>query len=976
MHPTQAGGIKLKSGSFVTFIGSGLTVYNLADFIDEASGASLGTVPASSDLRGTYLSFTVPDLNTLLGDGSFFWLKLLSRNPLAERTIAPYLVYSFTEDESKEEEKRQAQSSGDESDIKPASMAASAGLSDILGVAKTVAMPAAVVAAAGKALASAGKSGASTEVKSSANTQAQEEMLDNEEVIEEVSDSAAQTSTGQVSTGGQTISESGTVTGTVASEVGQSGTTTQTAEVSRGGGGGVVTRTVSGSREVTSGGGTATATQTTNISAGSTTTGQVSASGSSTISGSATETQNTNVNASTEVSGQANEEVKAQVTETAGAGNQAPTSQPIPNQDAVSSTGSTSAQSRTKISGGGGTAAYGGGFNISSGTTVAPQMPMPKPPAGLGKLLANKTALNERSGNLNFSERGTDQTVTSNQEAPTNNQAKQPEPKSQTAPESQQPQSNKGSEEVGASSTEPQSGLEQGNRPPVRAELETAAKANTRASSSKPLPKPLNDITPKNSRPNLPVRPEGQAGDDTQVAPPLGEGNLGAENGQDQDQGSSPASPENEAQNNQPSGIPPQQPGANTEPSPEAQAAEASQLGAPLNQAANPEANKDKQKDSSSEDGGDQGAENPEGEEQPAQTLQPQSVEQKQKTKGLGADATSKAEIEVNRHVNSYLSGIAWSLWASSIADFGLSILIGAVVGDFLWLLKDWLLERAFRNNPLLSQFKGVGLENIKIKFSLQVKAHIIAMNAAIVGLIAILIILVVGALYGYCHSLLLYPVRLLSGSQSFCDSFNKSAVSNLASSVLPSSGGYSASNNVPGGLNSTAAWTTQINSEAQKYNIDACILRVVVQKESGGTANAIGCDCAANGKAQLCTDSSKVYYSGYNFNWAQCSYGIGLTQWTIFPKGSSGFAAWQNATTPSRSIENGWYGVTDLLDPNVSLDLTAHNFKDNLAKASGDVATAFGDYVGASSQQAQLVSDRMALYNLCKSAATTPTSP
>lgn len=94
---------------------------------------------------------------------------------------------------------------------------------------------------------------------------------------------------------------------------------------------------------------------------------------------------------------------------------------------------------------------------------------------------------------------------------------------------------------------------------------------------------------------------------------------------------------------------------------------------------------------------------------------------------------------------------------------------------------------------------------------------------------------------------------------------------------------------------------------------------------------------------------------------------GIGLTQWTIFPKGSSGFASWQDASTPSRSVESGWYGVQNFLDPNTSLDLTAHVFGDNLAKANGNVATAFGNYVGAGSQQTQLVNNRMALYNLCK---------
>ncbi|MBI3232297.1 MAG: hypothetical protein HYZ51_04430, partial [Candidatus Doudnabacteria bacterium] len=101
-------------------------------------------------------------------------------------------------------------------------------------------------------------------------------------------------------------------------------------------------------------------------------------------------------------------------------------------------------------------------------------------------------------------------------------------------------------------------------------------------------------------------------------------------------------------------------------------------------------------------------------------------------------------------------------------------------------------------------------------------------------------------------------------------------------------------------------------------------------------------------------------------FNWTSCSYGIGLTQWTIYPFGGSGYQAWRDPQTPSRNILGQWYTVNDLLDPQTSLGLTAQSFSQNLARANGDVAAAFAAFVGQSSRTGQLVNDRMALYNLC----------
>lgn len=180
-----------------------------------------------------------------------------------------------------------------------------------------------------------------------------------------------------------------------------------------------------------------------------------------------------------------------------------------------------------------------------------------------------------------------------------------------------------------------------------------------------------------------------------------------------------------------------------------------------------------------------------------------------------------------------------------------------------------------------------------------------------------------------------------------------------------------------PQGVLSTASWTQLIQQTAGNYQpVDACILRVVVQKESAGQADVIGCDCAYNGNPAACLNQPKKYYPGYQFNWPVCSYGIGLTQWTIYqstyasaqPGSPNYYKRWQDPQTPSRTpFGASFYTVSDLLDPQTSLNLTAQKFQAELRKNGGDVRAAFASYVGSSSSQSQFVNERMQLYDMCK---------
>lgn len=96
---------------------------------------------------------------------------------------------------------------------------------------------------------------------------------------------------------------------------------------------------------------------------------------------------------------------------------------------------------------------------------------------------------------------------------------------------------------------------------------------------------------------------------------------------------------------------------------------------------------------------------------------------------------------------------------------------------------------------------------------------------------------------------------------------------------------------------------------------------------------------------------------------------------------------AWQSPGIPSRNLVYGvsghpdiWYTVSDLLNPTTSLELAAKTFLANMKKVNSsgppfnrsDVQAAFMAYVGSSSRQAQLVADRMALYDMCKNSSGT----
>lgn len=206
-----------------------------------------------------------------------------------------------------------------------------------------------------------------------------------------------------------------------------------------------------------------------------------------------------------------------------------------------------------------------------------------------------------------------------------------------------------------------------------------------------------------------------------------------------------------------------------------------------------------------------------------------------------------------------------------------------------------------------------------------------------------------------------------VTGSTNYC-----SVLNGLPATSGQGAGTFSGSQ---GGVLSTSP---EIQALIQSYagQTDLCMLKTVVRMESRGLPNVIGCDCAANGRPELCLDNRREYSGDYRFNWDQCSYGIGITQWTIYPKGGSGYRRWCAGDTPSRDLfgDGTCYTVQDFLDPAKSLGLTVRKLNADYNRAPGTtprekVEAAFRAYVGQSSWTDRLVADRMAFYDACVAA-------
>ncbi|HYF05706.1 MAG TPA: transglycosylase SLT domain-containing protein, partial [Patescibacteria group bacterium] len=163
------------------------------------------------------------------------------------------------------------------------------------------------------------------------------------------------------------------------------------------------------------------------------------------------------------------------------------------------------------------------------------------------------------------------------------------------------------------------------------------------------------------------------------------------------------------------------------------------------------------------------------------------------------------------------------------------------------------------------------------------------------------------------------------------------------------------------GGKLSIKQWVPKINQAANSAGLpDACMLAVVVQKESGGDPNAIGHDAHARSSDPFNPNSPPMY--GLNWNY---SHGIGLTQITIFPPHRYG--GWRDPNTPSRRLVGKWLTVPDLINPDTSLQISAEYLTSLYKQHGNSIRTAFRAYNGSGPMAEAYADSAMALYNTCK---------
>lgn len=419
--------IPLQGGEEITLEGRGLDLYDRVGLTLTDGGGSFTTVLKSSASGDGFFSFKLPDVDGQVKDGGQFWLKLLSRAfPAANATLEPRAIYFFEQSEDKKggkatdkENQGRAQaarsSQGGPVDLVMGAMAGTLG--GITGALKSTTDASSVGT---KTLSQSDTVNATNTKEVSSGGTVNEGGDYNEEIQQEVQETGGGgvTSTSEISTGGQTISQGSTG---VAQTVSSGGTVESAGSTGAGGqvsstvreqvSGGGVSSTVHGG--VTGGGSSgATVTQQTSVggrlsgtsgmsggvtgqtNAGATVTGQSATTGTQGASAKGTVEVKDSVKENIEAKAEVKTEVQAGQALASGGAAQPQTSASVPTPPTSTSSQSSPASSTT------GTAGAGIGsptFNSRTRASV---------PAGLGNMLKNEAALN-LSRNLNISSGGT-----------------------------------------------------------------------------------------------------------------------------------------------------------------------------------------------------------------------------------------------------------------------------------------------------------------------------------------------------------------------------------------------------------------------------------------------------------------------------------------------------------------------------------------------------------------------------------------
>lgn len=250
-----------------------------------------------------------------------------------------------------------------------------------------------------------------------------------------------------------------------------------------------------------------------------------------------------------------------------------------------------------------------------------------------------------------------------------------------------------------------------------------------------------------------------------------------------------------------------------------------------------------------------------------------------------------------------------------------------------------------------------------KVLFPMKVWQKVVTIFSNLLALL-VPIVVVVLLLFVACQ----IPGSAYTELGGVCKSLNETAMFNV------SGGNQSGNITLPSGPLSTDSWTGAIQSilASGRYpNVDACMMRVIIQKESGGNSAVIGYDYPPDKRSNPFQPNNPPLYG---LNWAH-SHGIGLTQWTIFPQNSSN--RWQDPNTPSRYLNDPvlgarYYTLADFLNPQISLQLTAATLNRNIQANMRNgmdrtraIKKAFGDYNG-SGENGSYANSTIQLYTMC----------
>ncbi len=278
--------------------------------------------------------------------------------------------------------------------------------------------------------------------------------------------------------------------------------------------------------------------------------------------------------------------------------------------------------------------------------------------------------------------------------------------------------------------------------------------------------------------------------------------------------------------------------------------------------------------------------------EEEAQAQQQQQAAQQQnqiasalRQAKLDDESLKKVTKDANVALDKFLMEGVEMVWAGAIETFGLTVLLGAIIGDFLWMFKNSIIRGVLK--PLLrTEFLKRKAEQIakQIKISIKVKLNILAMNlivaAAVMLVLFILFVLLwVGCNYppGITRLSYRFSVVGLAGGSSICQSLD-SATSGFTGFAGGDSGG--------GGASGSWACQALTSGDASVQNLSNTCFGANASKASAIAGAESGGVTTSESSVDKCTvDGSVVSFGLFQINISAQNNFAGLNCRSAFDK-------------------------------------------------------------------------------------------